>query len=256
MSDAPKFDKTALHTNGAGQNVHRDYAAHFFRWGWAVSATTPYGIAKKSVLDIGCGTDLPLLNVGRFSSQLPASYVGVDYNRLKELAPGRAKWATLYGSTDFTSPATWQTLLENHGKFERIVSFECIEHMPPESGWALLWGAKQLLQPGGFFLLSTPVFNGKAAKNHVHEYTIPELQQYVEAAGFRIVRRFGTFANANLVPKAIAKWAEEKGFTDTSMFDLLWKEIGLYHSSEVLSNFVAPIIPDDSRNNVWVLTVD
>ena len=249
------FDQTALRANRDGQRVHRDYAAHYFRWSWAVSRNQDISIAGRSTLDIGCGSDLLLLNVAIHQSQHPGNYVGVDLNPLPAIAPSLAKRATLYGRTDFTDPAIWQRILDKHGRFERIVSFECIEHMTVEKGWNLLWGARQLLLPGGIFLLSTPVFDGHQAGNHIHEYTIPELQKYVEAAGFTVMERFGTFANVTTCKPAIEKWAYEHvlGSEFTDGFKLLWDQLKRFHSPDVLANFVAPVIPNESRNNVWRL---
>lgn len=249
------YDQTYLRANRDGTYVHRDYAAHYFRWGWAVGRNSDVGIAQKTVLDIGCGPDMQLLTLASHSSMLPKFYVGVDLNPLRKFAQSEAKRAVVYEKTDFTDPATWQLLLDNHGQFDRIVAFECIEHMPVERGWNLLWGARQLLAPGGSFLLSTPVFDGHKARNHVHEYTIPELQRYVEAAGFTVAERFGTFANVATCKPAIDKWAYERclGSEFSDGFALLWEELKRFHSPDVLANFVAPVIPDESRNNAWRL---
>jgi hypothetical protein len=109
------------------------------------------------------------------------------------------------------------------------------------------------------------VFDGHQAKNHVHEYTIPELQQLVEAAGFTVVRRYGTFANVATCLPAIERWAYERLLDRQADvgegefiagFRQLWKELQEFHSPDVLANFVAPVIPDESRNNVWRLKIN
>ena len=81
-----KFDKTQLRAAQYGDKVHRDYAAHFFRWGFA----TRFIKKGMSVLDVGCGQDLPLVRVLAPSmSHIPGRYVGVDMNRVK---PFKCKW--------------------------------------------------------------------------------------------------------------------------------------------------------------------
>jgi SAM-dependent methyltransferase len=246
------YDQTYLRENRDGYRPHRDYAAHYFRWGWATSRTG-VSIAGRSTLDIGCGPDLPLINVATYKSQVPSSYVGIDLNPLgKKLTAAQSERITLYGKTDFTEPATWQMLLERHGKFDRIVSFECIEHMPKDRGWQLLWGARQLLADDGEFYLSTPVLDKKPAHNHVHEYGVDELAKLVEAAGFRVINRFGTFANIADSKVGLRKWLEDKDY-DPLAADEILDALAEYYSPDVLATFVAPLIPDHSRNNLWRL---
>lgn len=253
-SDEKIFDQTFLRENRDGYKVHRDYAAHYFRWGWTINRNGEVTIVDKTVLDIGCGPDLPLINVASYGSQLPKSYVAVDLNPIgKKLAKSQQERITLYGNTDFTEPATWEMLLANHGKFERIISFECIEHMPKAYGWKLLWGARQLLADDGIFLLSTPVYDGKhMARNHVHEYTVEELQRLVEAAGFRVVKRYGTFGNVIDMKRGLRAWLDERGY-DQLAGDEIMDALGEYYAPDVMANFVAPLLPDLARNNVWRL---
>lgn len=245
------YDRTSLQARGAGQHVHRDYAAHYFRWGWAVSQrANGVGLAGKKVLDIGCGVDLPLMYAGRYPSALPELYVGVDLNKLKDLSPGLAKRAKLYGSSDFLAIAG--DLLEEHGKFDVVVSFENIEHMPPENGWQLLWWMRQLTADDGCSLLSTPVMIGSQAANHVHEYGIDELQHLAEQAGFTVAARYGTFARQQKVMPAMREWCAQNGH-DFATFEAMINGLLEFHSWEVLSNFVSPLIPDASSNNAWKL---
>lgn len=246
------YDQTFLRENRDGYRPHRDYAAHYFRWGWAVNRAGGVGIADRSTLDIGCGPDLPLTNVATYKSQMPSTYVGVDLNPLKHHHPSHAKWSTLYGKTDFTTPATWEMLLVNHGKFDRIVCFECIEHMPKDRGWQLLWGARQLLADGGEFYLSTPVMGKKMAHNHVYEYGVEELGRLVEAAGFRVIKRYGTFANVIDAKRGLRAWLDERGY-DQLAGDEIMDALAEYYSPDVLATFVAPLVPDHSRNNLWRL---
>ncbi len=227
-----EFDTSYLRNNKHGSRVHRDYAAHFFRWGWATRLIGP----DDHVLDVGCGPDLPLCGVlamgGRY---VPARYVGVDLNPLK----GGPGWAELRGDTNFIDQNQWGMHSE---EFTKIVCFEVIEHMTRDHGVDLLLSMWHSLKPGGQLLLSTPVFNGKAAANHVHEWGIDELQGEIEACGFEVVERYGTFAS----------YPDIKRIASARDMAVL-EDLRAYYSDEVTACFLAPLYPDQSRNNVWSL---
>jgi 2-polyprenyl-3-methyl-5-hydroxy-6-metoxy-1,4-benzoquinol methylase len=248
-----EFDKTSLTSTGAGKTVHRDYAAHYFRWGWAVERAAPLGLGRRRVLDVGCGVELPLFrSLMRYTNQHPEFYVGVDLNKLKPLTEKQQQRAALYGGVNFLEIA--QGILDTHGQFDAIVCFEVIEHMTPQHGWELLWWFRQMVKPDGHVLLSTPAYDGQRhAHNHIHEYTKEELESYITAAGFDVAKRFGTFCNVKDVKPAMQKWSANHGY-DAQMFETLWDELAEFHSNEVLSTFVAPLIPDVARNIAWKLT--
>lgn len=250
--DQEDFDRTSLTSTGAGKTVHRDYAAHYFRWGWAVEKTAALGISQRRVLDVGCGVEYPLLRcVERYTSQLPTRYVGVDLNTLKPVAKSKENRVALYGQTNFLERAG--EIIEAHGPFDVVVCFEVIEHMPTDKGWELLWWLRQAVTDDGFVLLSTPAYDGQHhAHNHVHEYGVAELRQYIEAAGFAVEKRFGTFVNVKDVLPAMRKWSANHGY-DPEVFETLWRELREFHSNEVLSTFVASLMPDVARNVAWKL---
>lgn len=233
--DARDFDKTSLRQNQHGHWVHRDYAAHFFRWGFA--ARLIKGGAK--VLDIGCGTDQALTRILCYKpSGLPKKLIGVDYGKVTpKFSPA---WFELRGGFDFTK--RWKELRKD-GPFDVIVCLEVIEHMQKAHGKKLLKGARELLADGGSFLLSTPVFDAKTgmAQNHIHEYGVKELQKEIERAGLVVHERFGTFMSA-LRCKDTAPPHRET-----------WSALRAYYSDDVLACFLAPLYPDASRNNFWIL---
>lgn len=230
--DGEVFDKTSLYGN-YGYAVHRDYAAHFFRWSHAFRHIT----TSTAMLDIGCGVDTPMAKAITMRHSRPKSYVGVDMNLLTRAPP--RQWATYHGRFDFTR--RWKEL-KREGGYDLIVSFEAIEHMPVSAGQRLLRGARELLAPSGLFMLSTPVFNGSAAKNHVHEYTIEELAAEIKKAKLVVEKRYGTFASYHDVKKVCSK--EERALLD---------QLRDYYDGEVAACFLAPKYPDASRNNVWLL---
>jgi 2-polyprenyl-3-methyl-5-hydroxy-6-metoxy-1,4-benzoquinol methylase len=229
-----RFDKTQLHESGHGQQVHRDYAAHFFRWGWA-GRLIPQGSA---VLDVGCGQDQPLAKVlaGRPGGNRE-KYVGVDLNRINKKF--NASWVTILDDTNFI--AEWPKLRKAHGPFDWATCFEVIEHMGVADGAALLDGLYECLKPGGTLLLSTPVFSGQAAANHVHEYGVDELQTAIEAAGFTVEERWGTFGQ---LPK-LKKVMDEHELA-------VMESMKQFYGNDVLSVVFALKHADQASNNAWV----
>lgn len=229
-----EFDTTSLKHADHGRQVHRDYGAHFFRWGFAgrfIKAD------QSEVLDVGCGEDTPLLQtMQRPRNMVPKRYVGVDFHKEPTKYP-HWSWATFHWNTNFIQ------IHKKLGQFDLVTNFEVIEHMSAEDGLKLLKAMKTCLKPDGNLLLSTPVFNGKAAANHIHEYTIEELAASIHKAGLKVVNRFGTFANSQAIKK-VAKGPELE----------LVNKLKAYYSDEVLSCFLAPLYPDSSRNNCWLLT--
>lgn len=240
-----RFDRTFLSENsdtGHGAWVHRDYAAHFFRWGWVGGVL---GTAGRRILDVGCGPEVPFAKLMTQRSLVPELYVGVDLNTF-ELPKGLRAWANVLPGEDFvTNDIVLQDKLatiSNQRGFTDGVCFEVIEHMEVEDGFNLLANFHSYILPAGKLYLSTPVFNGKAAVNHIHEYTILELQEMIESVGFKVERRFGTFANINDIRKVCTPEQER-----------VLSELHDYYSYEVLSCFLAPLYPDAARNNLWVL---
>jgi SAM-dependent methyltransferase len=250
---ADGFDRTYLRANREGYRVHRDYAAHFFRWGWAVSRKE-IGFAGQRVLDVGCGPDVPLLRVASYKSALPGYYVGVDLNRkLRELTASEELRVKLFPQTDFTNAEQRNHIWCETGnmQFDTSVCFEVIEHMPPESAVQLLLGLWSFTKPTGRLLLSTPVSNGKPANNHVHEYTIDELQALLASCHWQVRERYGTFMSYQEVHPAISEWCAQFD-CDPVTVSTLYEQLREYYGDDVMSTFLAPIAPNRARNNLWV----
>lgn len=228
-------DRTSLTLATDGRAVHRDYAAHFFRWSFIPKFMNP----DLTLLDVGCGSEVPLRHVliGK-ARELCKLYVGVDLNTTK---PGGHAWSRTHPHFDFIN--RWKEIKKEYGQFDRVVCFEVIEHVSVARGEELLKGIRACVKPEGLVFLSTPVFNGKAANNHVHEYTIEELARALKKAGFTVQARYGTFANYPVLKKVIKP----------PVLLEVYEKLREYHSDEALSNFLAPLYPDHSRNNVWVL---
>lgn len=235
-----RFDQTQLKSTAHGRVVHRDYAAHFFRWGYASNFVKQ---GQTRMLDIGCGQEWPMARTLTHKlATVPALWVGVDLNAIKK-KPGMA-WTRMHDEFSFVD--RHPELVKAYGKnsFDVITCFEVIEHMHRPDGLRLLRCAADLIAPGGTFLLSTPVYNGKKmAANHLKEYTIAELQDLIdESKRWGVERRFGTFTSWNDLKRVMTP--QERG---------LYEELHGYYDHEVLSCFLAPKYPDAARNNCWML---
>ncbi len=233
-----RFDKTQLHEDHHGQAVHRDYAAHFFRWGFASNYSGP----GKRILEIGCGQDQPFLRVLQASIGLvPESYVGVDLNTIKNKR--KSKWGVIKDEFNFIDQ--YEELEQDKGfnTFNLVICFEVIEHMGKSDGKKLLLAASSLMSKDAKFLLSTPVYNlRRMAANHIHEYEEAELRELIEDCGLKVSKQFGTFASWNDLKKVITK--QERALVE---------ELNQYYSHDVLSCFLAPKYPLASRNIIWEL---
>jgi len=230
-----EYDKTQLREKQYGTQVHRDYAAHFFRWGF-VKRFIKLG---STVLDVGCGQDKSLAKILSPSlSTIPKLYVGIDLNTLSEsFNPAWAKWFEQFNFVE-----RYNELVKIYKSFEVVVCLEVIEHMTRENGLRLLRGLFECCAKDGLVILSTPVFDGKAARNHVHEWMIIELQKALVETGFMIIGRFGTFASHQKSFLLVLSIHERE----------IYDKLLTYYSHDVVSCFLAPLHPDQSRNNVWL----
>ncbi len=225
--DDRDYDTTQLHEAGHGKTLHRDYSAHFFRWSFARRFIVP----TSHVLEIGCGEDKPLSKIltGGAAAHV-ASYVGVDLNKLK---PSGSQRLTLHGEFNF---------VERHKELlkARPEGFDLVVHMEVEHGAKLLKACFACLRPGGIMLMSTPCYDGvRHAANHIHEYTVPELQKATEKAGFKVERRFGTFMDIKWIKKDPLVWPVAQRLAE-------------YFDSDAISNIFGPLFPDQARNNLWI----
>lgn len=229
-----RFDKTQLHEDQHGKGVHRDYAAHYFRWGFAKN------FIKKGVrsLEVGCGQDMPLVKVLFPSmSNIPDYHLAVDLNKISK--PAKAKWLEVKDEFNFVDD--WKQIVRE--SFNVVTCFEVIEHMQKPDGVKLMKGIHEMMAKDAVALISTPVYNGKhMAANHIHEYGFKELRELFVECGFTVVQVHGTFMTSQSMKKVMTQ--EERKLID---------QLHQFYSWDVLANFLAPKYPEASSNCCWVL---
>lgn len=246
--DTRDYDTTQLRESSHGRSLHRDYSAHFWRWSFARRFIT----AKHDVLEIGCGEDRPLskILVGGAAAHVN-TYVGVDLNKLKPTSNQRL---TFHGEFNFVDRHKELLKAKPEG-FDIVVHFEVIEHMKVEHGAKLLKACHAVLKKGGVMLMSTPCYDGKRhAANHIHEYTVPELQRAAEKAGFVVEQRFGTFMDIKHIGK-IDPTMNDMGAHPNEMgkaVKIIRRGLEKYYDNDAISCIFAPLYPDHSRNNLWI----
>lgn len=246
--DQRDYDTTQLHESGHGKTLHRDYSAHFFRWSFARRFIKP----SDHVLEIGCGEEKPLSKIltGGAAARVN-TYTGVDLNKLKLSGSQRL---TFLGEFNFVE--RYKELLKTRKDgFDVVVHLEVIEHMKAVNGSAMLKACFACLKPGGVMLMSTPVYDGvRHAANHIHEYTVPELQKATEKAGFKVERRFGTFMDIKHIGKVItpALGIKQDPSDARATIKMVADALSEYFDNDAISNIFGCLYPDHARNNLWI----
>lgn len=242
------YDKTHLSIDQAEERgfVHRDYIAHCHRWSHVVKHLMQRHQYKDAhILDIGCGKDQPLPRLMYSNKMTGFSYTGIDMNRMdfhpvlaKAHVNGKVR-AALMEETD-------ASLVEpddlDWGLADFLVCFEVLEHMQPWIVHRMLHTWKKLCKPDALLFISTPVFNGSAAANHINEMSRDALEYAFWKAGFNQIGNYGTFASQS-------DMYHHMEYEHKQVFNRLRS----YYDSNLLSTIFAPLYPAYSRNNLWVL---
>ena len=201
------------------------------------------------MLEVGCGEDKPLSKILTGGAAAHVNhYTGVDLNKLK---PSNSQRLQFLGEFNFVE--RYKELLKQRPEgFDVAVNYEVIEHMKVEHGAKLLKAMFECLKPGGVLLLSTPVYDGRRhAANHIHEYTVPELQKAIEKAGYVVERRFGTFMDIKHIGKAPSS-IHPQGPEERDAIKRVASALSQYFDNDAISNIFGPLYPDSARNNLWV----
>lgn len=147
------------------------------------------------VLEVGCGdgeTSRLLARQGNEVVSVDISHVALEVAR-NQIAGENLNLRYEYGDA--------RSLHFADESFDHVISEHFVEHLSTEDLLLHLAEVRRVLKAGGCYLISTPsrLWNGRrSAGFHLHVYTLEELCQVVEKAGFevtwlepRFLRRLG-----------------------------------------------------------------
>lgn len=153
----------------------------------------PFLASDARVLDFGCGD-------GRMTSLL-APHVkevyGVDsQKRALQFAHLMNKEKNVYFKKNILTKIPFQNCF-----FNTALSFDVIEHLPQEQVPSFLIEMYRVLQPGGYFIMSTPnreslsnrLFGHVLDEKHYYEYTMKELSLLFTKHNFKICAISGIY---------------------------------------------------------------
>ncbi len=235
------LDTTQLKFETFKYQPHKDYLGHVFRWGFA----SRFVFRGCSVLDVGCGQDLPFLRAlgGANPNTVPNLYVGVDLNRVPDVP--KRRWAKVYGETNLIKTPTPIRML--HAPFDLVVCFEVYEHVAPPLALPLLRTIASMMNAESKFIFSTPVYchSFKMAKNHLNERTKAEVEDDLHRTGFKIISQHGTFGNYRDFLKVIDPDEKKR-----------YEECRAFYGDDVMGCYLAPRYPEASRNITHVCVLE
>jgi SAM-dependent methyltransferase len=234
---------------------HRDQFAHYLRWTHILKEAK----IGETIVDFGAGKCnlLEVLYRNRFK---PAKYIALEYKQ-SEMDKAKERYSKLPFEAEFIQQDIIIPTLD-FTKFnaDRVVSFEVAEHVGTQNvidaPYTFLKNFMACGSENATYYLSTPNFDARigAAGNHTYdsgdglgkraqELDHDKLQMAIENSGFEIINKFGTFASQKDYKDTLNSWQLE-------MFNALSK----YYDSNLLSNFMAPVInAKNARNCLWVL---
>jgi cyclopropane fatty-acyl-phospholipid synthase-like methyltransferase len=227
---------------------HRDQFAHYLRWTHILKEAK----IGETIVDFGCGKG-NLLEVFYRNKFKCKKFIGIDIRK-----------QTIESAKEKFKPVDWAEFItddliypkEDYSKFQadKVCTFEVVEHVGKQNIDSFLKNFKSCGNENAIYYLSTPNYDEKvgAAGNHtydsgdergiaIQEFSHLELQEHLEKH-FVIVKKYGTFASIRDYKPLMNDW-------QLHMFNSL-KE---YYDSNLLSNLMAPLFPEQSRNTLWIL---
>lgn len=228
---------------------HRDQFAHYLRWTHILKEANE----GDTIVDFGSGKGA-LLEVLYRNRTRCKSYTGIDI-RSKTIEAASKKYEMVEWAKFYADDLIYPKLNYDEFQADRVCSFEVAEHVGKNNIQTFLANFKRCGHSDAVYYLSTPNFDSQvgAAGNHtydsgdgrgvaVQEFEHEELAAEIRSAGFEIVKKFGTFASIKDYKHLMNDW-------QTSMFNAL-KE---YYDVNLISNIMAPMFPENSRNTMWIL---
>lgn len=229
---------------------HRDMFAHYLRWTYVLNVAR---IGMK-VLDFGAGSG-NLAEVFYRNKYKCKQYLGLEYKE-KAVSKANEQYKDVPWASFEQSDLTLDKGTEKYGNdWDIITSFEVAEHIGKNNIDQFFMNVISNMNDKTTFIMSTPNFNEKvgAAGNHtydsgdgrgiaVQEFEHKELQEILERY-FTIEKKFGTFASQTHYKHLMTDCQKE-------MFD----ELNKYYDSNLISNIMAPMFPEEARNCLWSCT--
>lgn len=133
-------------------------------------------VKDKKVLDYGCGSGYG----SHLLSGTAASVTGVDIS----------KEAVDFAAQEYKAPNLgFKTIAElGNEKFDVITSFQVIEHVPDDKKYAS--ALKQLLNPGGILIISTPDKKHRLFNYIQQPWNIFHLKEYTPQSLERLLKKY------------------------------------------------------------------
>lgn len=236
-----KYNTTQLYPEQTFERhvFHRDQFAHYLRWTHVLYSAK----IGQRILDWGCGNG-NLAEVLYRNKYKASEYLGLEYKKtMVDACKKRFEgidWIK-FEQQDLVN------MSKNFGKdWDIIACFEVTEHVGKANVPAFLDNIAHHCGDKTLVLLSTPVFDEKtgAANNHivdgvVGEFTYNELQDLL-VERFDIESTFGTFASQKDYKQLMNDWQKK-----------MFEGLSRYYDSNLVSNFMAPFFPEQSRNCLW-----
>lgn len=242
-----KIDTTYLSCENAEHRgfIHRDYIAHCLRWSHVVKQLTKGKLYERAtIVDVGCGREVPLAKTLYSSRLIVSRYCAIDYGPIPE--DSRAIFGTgkfpieFYEKTDFVK---WADNEEPSHFADVVTCFEVLEHVEPKHMLEMLQGIKLVMKPNATAYISTPCWDVvSCAANHVNEMRYEALGAVLEAAGFVIKNVYGTFASIK----------DYEPYMDAGHREA-FNDLRDYYDVNFLACVFAPFYPQYSRNCLWEL---
>lgn len=146
---------------------------------WAVAQALAGDLHGKRVLDAGCGD-------GWYSAKMVtagADVVGIDYS-----ARGVAHAQSIVQGAEFREASITELPFDD-ASFDRVFSFQVLEHLPFEQVDAGVREIARVTKPGGMMIVSVPSTKRKMSKAHFQHFTEARLKAMFEpyAASMQVV---------------------------------------------------------------------
>jgi 2-polyprenyl-3-methyl-5-hydroxy-6-metoxy-1,4-benzoquinol methylase len=217
--------------------IHRDYIAHCLRWSYVLKQVK----IGMRIIDVGCGS-FPLLKALYSNKLKPSLYLGVDLRKsvIEKMMAFKTNFPVIGVNTDIRVDKLSHAGSLCDEAFDIAVCLEVVEHFEERYVDHVLSEVRRVLKVGGLLLLSTPNFNGSAAKHHIHEYTAEELGKHIWKY-FTVEKMIGTFASQRDIEPVLSPAERE-----------VYEGLKSWFKPEIISVMFSALHPLESRNILWL----